>query len=249
MSMELLTITIAAGENKHFAKAGRYFEIIDAAYAVDVTMYSSAGSMTDFAKGALSGIYIAADFVAFELRSTLAQTVTIMVSDRGGGSRRQPGNVRIIDNGADKTRALSQFTGIINHTPGATRFAIAGVMAIGRELTLKRIVIGSNVTGNLVGYTCTGAPTLNALGNNPLVNKYIGAPVANGARVYGDAAAATPTVGELPGRSGVGYFQVTASQSVEYPLTTPIVLPAGSGLVFVGPAANALVMMTIDAEE
>ena len=41
--MELLTVTLAASQTRHFAKAGRYFEIIDSTYAVNVAFTGADG--------------------------------------------------------------------------------------------------------------------------------------------------------------------------------------------------------------
>ncbi len=95
--MELLTFTIAAGETKRFERAGRYFEIIDATAAISVVFDGEVGSRQDDMIGALSGFYVVGAFKSFAVSSTTAQAVTIMFAEGSGGSRRQPGNVTIID--------------------------------------------------------------------------------------------------------------------------------------------------------
>lgn len=100
--MENLRFAIAAGETKVFQKAGRYLEIIDAIGAVDIGLYDSNGSQADDGRGLLSGTYMETQFSAFEITSATAQTVELFLTDTRGGTRRQPGSVRVIDEITDQ---------------------------------------------------------------------------------------------------------------------------------------------------
>lgn len=95
--MELVSFTFAAGETKRFERAGRYLEIIDATAAVNISLTDESGGAVDYATGALSGLYMEGAFSAITIYSATAQTVELLITDGRGGSRRQPGNVRIID--------------------------------------------------------------------------------------------------------------------------------------------------------
>lgn len=97
--MELLTITLAANETRQFAKAGRYFEIIESIYAMNVAFYGANGAQSDQMIGALSGLYLEDPYSHFAITNGAgAQTVTVLLMETGrGGSRRQPGNVIVID--------------------------------------------------------------------------------------------------------------------------------------------------------
>ncbi len=98
--MELLgPFVIAAGETKVFAKSGRYLEVIAADAALDIIMLGDAGEVMDEMRGALSGFYSESQFRQFQVtnRATSAQTVTLMITDGRGGSRRQPGTVKVLD--------------------------------------------------------------------------------------------------------------------------------------------------------
>lgn len=97
--MELLPITFAANETKQFAKAGRYFEIIDSTSAVAIQFTGTGGNISDSISGALSGLFLEDPFTHFSVTNgAIAQTVTLLIMETGrGGSRRQPGNVRVMD--------------------------------------------------------------------------------------------------------------------------------------------------------
>lgn len=99
--MELLTINLAANETKLFRRAGSYIEILSSTGAVGLTLYSTLGGQIGSITGGLSGLFLTADYGAFDLRDQTgaAQTVQLLVCDAGesGGSRRQPGQVTILD--------------------------------------------------------------------------------------------------------------------------------------------------------
>lgn len=103
--MELITITFAAPGTKRFERAGRYIEVIDAAAAFDLVLTDSNGGQVDYAKGALSGIWLSGAYAAIDITSASAQSITLLITDGQGGSRRQPGTVRVIDSERDKVLA------------------------------------------------------------------------------------------------------------------------------------------------
>lgn len=112
--MELLRIALAANETKQFAKAGRYFEIIESNYSITVQFNGANGAQSDSIVGGLSGLFLEDPFSHFSVTNgAVAQTVTLLLMEIGrGGSRRQPGNVSIVDNvGAGvQTQFLSDLT-------------------------------------------------------------------------------------------------------------------------------------------
>lgn len=95
--MEILKFSIAAGETKRFERAGRYIEVIEADSALSLFFFDENGGQADDAQGIVSGLYIEEPYKAFTVYSATAQSVTLLMSDGRGGSRRQPGNVSIID--------------------------------------------------------------------------------------------------------------------------------------------------------
>lgn len=97
--MELLTINLAANQTQQFAKSARQIEIIDSTYAVRIDFTASQGQQSDSMVGAVSGLFLRSPFAGFAVTNgPVAQTVTLLLIENGdGGSRRQPGNVRVID--------------------------------------------------------------------------------------------------------------------------------------------------------
>ena len=99
--MEIINISLLANETKSFRKAGSYFEIISSTGPVGVSFYAPNAGQNNSIRGGMSGLYMNADYAAFDVQeqSGAAQIVQVLVCDQGeaGGSRRQPGNVRVVD--------------------------------------------------------------------------------------------------------------------------------------------------------
>lgn len=97
--MELITHNLAAGGTARFERAGRYFEIIDLVGRVSVDLTGQSGDLADRLNNALAGFYSEEPFSGISLTNpeSYDQTIRFMVSNGRGGSRRQPGNVTVID--------------------------------------------------------------------------------------------------------------------------------------------------------
>lgn len=249
--MELLKFNIAANETKVFEKAGRYLEIIDSTGEVTIDLYDRNGGNTDDATGALSGLYLEGEFSAITVKSATAQTITLLITDGRGGSRRQPGNVRVIDQSADKTLAGNQFWGIVNRGATAGAVSLAGIRNTGsKSVYIKRMTVLSSTAGGINIWSCTGAPTVSPANNAGAgVNKSIGQAASTAGAMRGDAAAGVPTAGELPGVSGVGAVMLAAGVTVEILLTTPIRLAPGFGICVSGGVVNRDISTVYDFEE
>lgn len=144
--MELLPITLAAGETKRFEKAGRYLEIIDATAAIDVFLYDSAGGRGDEARNALSGLYLEVPFAAMEIYSATAQTITLLLTDGRGGSRRQPGIVSVTNKiGAGVTQ--KEGTGGPLLPTGMLAFEVVAPASNPRGLLVRRAVVNATAGG------------------------------------------------------------------------------------------------------
>ncbi len=245
--MQNLRFSIAAGETKVFVLAGRYLEIIDAVGPVTLGLYDENGSQTDDAKDVLSGTYMEGAFSQFELYSATAQTVELFLTNTRGGTRRQPGNVRVIDQSADKTAAGAQFIGSASKPAAAAAWGLAGIQANTKRVAVKRIVMASDVAGTMGLWLATGAPTV-----NPSVsawqNKLTSGAASDAKKVLGESAG-VPTNVELPGNVNFLNAQVSASAPYEVPMTTPIVLMPGQALVVGGWVVNRQVQTIIDFEE
>lgn len=118
---ELLTIALSANETKTFRKGGSYVEIISSTYPVGLSLYSANGSQIDSLNGAQSGFFLGCNFGAFSIQNgAAAQVIQLLALDAGeiGGTRRQPGNVRVID---EITDAITSVT--VNQGTGIASFA------------------------------------------------------------------------------------------------------------------------------
>lgn len=133
--MELLEFTLAAGQTRQFERAGAYLEVIDADGRINVELLGRSGELADDMRNAVSGFYSGEPFAALQVSNgeTFTQYVRLMVSNRSGGSRRQPGNVQIID-----TVASTCTTDFI---------ASAGALAFASQTILAA---ASNVNGLIV---------------------------------------------------------------------------------------------------
>lgn len=138
--MELFPVSLVAGQTQQFAKPGRYFEIIDSTGPIQIDFTGPNGNMTDNVRGALSGLFLEGAYSHFALTSATTQTVNLLIMETGrGGSRRQPGNVRVID------EILDSITYTSVNLP--TAIAAMNWVAI--------VAPASNVRGVIVrGYSC-----------------------------------------------------------------------------------------------
>lgn len=248
--MQNLRFSIAAGETKVFVIAGRYLEIIDATGPVTIGLYDKAGSQTDDAKDILSGTYMQGEFSQFEIFSATAQTIELFLTQTGGGTRRQPGNVRVIDQSADQTAALNQFLAMNSVSDGA-KGVIVGLWAQTKPITIRSLQFGSNTTTAMAVVTGTTRPATGQGAAPAPTNKMVGSAAATSAlAVSGTMAGALPVVAaDLPGVATVGYINAQANQLYSFPLKTPIVIPAGRFFGFATGAAGASVQFTAEIEE
>lgn len=225
--MELLTFTIAAGELKRFERSGRYFEIIAADSTINVGFYDANGSQTDDAVNALSGLYLEAPFSAFEISSAAAQTVSVLITDGRGGSRRQPGIVSVVDGGKARTLAGQAFFGRLAISVGAGFLAgsqLINPVGSGRRLVVKKLTMNSDIANVL------------RVGRLPVANQLATA-VDLRSKLVGPAAPVTGGQGRIEALAAIpGAFSeffayvVTASQLVTVGMEEPIVIVEGEGI-------------------
>lgn len=87
--MEVLTQAFASGETKYFAKAGSYFEVVQATTAVNVVFYDGTGSVVDMMENVDTGYFGSVNFSQFSITNLgTSQSVRVMLSGRPGGSRK-----------------------------------------------------------------------------------------------------------------------------------------------------------------
>lgn len=247
--MELLAITLMANETKQFAKAGRYFEIVDSSYPITVNFSGANGALSDSMVNALSGLYLEDAYSHFSItNSSIAQTVQLLLMETGrGGSRRQPGNVRVIDSNTDKTRSGFQYLGSTASGPNAGVNSACGLRCEGMNLAIKRMIVGSAVAGQIMIFRGSSpGPTLSPGG--VLQNKNFNSPNSSANLAGGSCVAVPPTAVEQPGYVPFVLLTVNANQPVEVPLTTPLILTGTQVLGVVHLTQNSNVVATFDVE-
>jgi hypothetical protein len=163
--VELLTFSIAAGETKTFMRAGRYFEIIEAAGSLNVELVGADGAQSDDMRGAVSGMYSEGPYSQIEISSGQSQSVTVMLSDGRGGSRRQPGMVRVIDEITDALGVyrLLPALGVVAWTPTAIIAPAAntkGIIVRGSEVLVQP---GAGGTAQAGFVTAKAVPSSNSV--------------------------------------------------------------------------------------
>jgi len=165
-------------------------------------------------------------------------------------SSRLVGNVKVIDQSADQTMALSQFVAM-NSVQDATKGVIVGLWAQSKQMIIRSIQFGSNATTGIALVTGTGRP-INGQGTAPVpANKMVGSPAAASALpVSGTMAGAHPTTSaDLPGAATIGYFSAQANILYRLELKSPLIVPAGRFFGFSTGAANASVNFIAEIEE
>ena len=243
--MELLSFTIAAGETKRFERAGRLLEIIDASAALNIELTGPNGEQADDMRGALSGFYSLAPFNGFEVSNpqTYAQAVVLMIADGNGGSRRQPGNVRVIDNSSDKTLAGQQFVGSITCSPPVGKIAVAGIKAISKRVAARRIVLSSTLAGSVSLIGLSGDPTTDALVQGVFANNKL----SSGAQSTTFHVRASDNV--MPGAKALGSVYIAANVPYEFPISSPVVVEVGYLLVASAGVIDRNIILLCDFEE
>lgn len=182
----------------------------------------------------------------------LANAGEIFIGDSRFEDSRISGNVRIIDQSADKTLAGNQFL------QSASQAALAGQGSVvyvgangggGRNVVIKRLSVQSAVAGSVLLVYATSVGTLGAPAQS-LASKLLGGAASGSARLAAaNVAAATPSVAELPGVTGVVRIYVPANQSTLLPMDTPIVLSGARVLGISAEALNRDVSAIFDIEE
>ncbi|QAZ41226.1 hypothetical protein C1M51_18375 [Methylibium sp. Pch-M] len=250
MDIELLTITLSANESKRFERAGRRIDVIDAAYPIaELALTDTNGGAAGFLRNVDVGIFARLGYASFSITNgATAQTVRVLVTDGDGGSNKQPGVVRVVDQGSEKTIAGAQYFGSSTRPAAGGVVGLAGLLAGTRPLALKRVQLGSATAGELTLWAGTAAPASGPVSLS-LRNKLLAAVATVPQRATGTATTITPSGAELPGGISYAGLYVPANGIAELPLTTPIVIPAGTWFGAVGSAVNTDVKFIFDVEE
>lgn len=166
-------------------------------------------------------------------------------------SNRNGGVVSVVDNSAELVSYGKQFFGTYAKGAVVGQFSICGMRANAFPLSIRRLSIACDVATLVTIYACTGDPT--SVPNNQAgfgKNKLILTGATSSCRgISGEAAAAVPTGGELPGVLQQFTLLAGANIYTELILSRPLYLAAGTGLVAVPNVVNRQVYWAADFEE
>lgn len=249
MSAELLTISISANETKRFERAGAYVEIIDAPDPIDIALYDANGSEGDAADGALSGFYLEGKSTAFTLKSATTQRLQLLLTDGRGGSRRQPGNVRVIDNAVSVTQGRKRFfsTATKQDTPSAQ--SVASLLANGKTVAIRSFGVLASTAGDVLMALCSAPGTAHSEGQRGLFNCDLSGPDSTCLVAAGSATSGAPTEAEMPGYKVVQRWRVTANQFTLVRLEVPIIIRGTQVLSLCGDSASRRMYFQLEVEE
>lgn len=240
--MEIITETIAAGAVKRFERAGRYVEIIEATGRLNIELTGPNGDLADDMRQAMSGFYSEEKFsgMTIENPETFQQTIRLMLSNGRGGSRRQPGTVRVVDQSAEKTLGGQQFYGSVRSNAGAGVVSFVGLHANGANVAVRAIVMQSNTAGEVMLGWGTGQGT--ALASSFTVpNKNIGGATGTVRRCTGNATSAAPSGAELPGYVDNSRFYISANAPFLIEFKEPIIISGTQVMTVNGQVVNRMI--------
>jgi hypothetical protein len=241
--MENLRFTIAAGETKTFERGGRYLEIIDAAGPLSIILSDQNGGRADAAKDVLSGTYMGTAFAKFEVYSATAQTVELFITDTTGGTKRQPGVVRIIDGEREKVSGGTAFRMIAQTTTGAAGTAMLQAFnpaGSGRNVYINGVSIGSSAADNYSVFTTTTQNT-----NFAANSRSLDVTGADGVTTYRFDNSGQVMAGVRLITSG--FLQASAERELRF--TRPVLLRPGYGLTVQAATLATTLRATWDLEE
>jgi hypothetical protein len=244
--VELLgPFVIAAGETKHFAKQGRYLEVITASDGLDILMLGSAGELADEMRGALSGFFAEAAFSQLQIknRGAGAQTVVLMVSDGRGGSRRQPGVVEVVDGSKARTIAGLSFMSVGDGpaTAGLSSLVqLRNLAASPYRMMLQGLWItctaALNIHGGHSGFDYTAGPVA-------VKTKAQGALSLSHASIHGATGSANP-VSSIA--SELFSIPFAAGQTLQVKFEDPVMLLPAQGFTLYTQGTNAGLVVTFE---
>lgn len=176
---------------------------------------------------------------------------SVVLGDGRFHDGRVTGNVTVVDQSTDKTAAGQQFMGSYARTAGAGAFAIVGFRANAKTVSIYRLMFGCTSSCLATVFTCTGDPTTSPVVSTGIGRNLIaGVGAASSCRgITGEAAAAGPTAGELPGVGQFATLLLSASVLLDISLDTPIRLNPGQGLVLVPNVAAVTAFAVAQFEE
>lgn len=234
MDIELIDFVLAAGGTARLERAGRYIEIIEAQYELGaIVLTDGDGQQAAFIRGALAGTYAEVPFKALDITNGAnAQTVTLLVTDGKGGTRRQPGVVQVVDTRVARTKEGRAYSYRYSTTAAAGQYATTTLnnpAGSGKRIVVEAISLGTNIAGGVsFGFSQTG-PVVGASILTPR-NKLSGG--AATVAVVNSSSSATQYGGTGMLAMDSAFLQASATQQVV--LQEPIVLLENTTFVMGG---------------
>lgn len=230
--LEIINVPMLAGDVKSFELTGDYFEIIEAAYPVTVTLNDRNGVQNGRMANAEQSFYIkSTDFGNIQISTVQAQTLRIAYGSGEAGTRRTAGVVSVIDGGKARTLAGDVYGWRFSQGPLAANWNVGQIWnpaGSGRRLLVKSY---SSSVAAVTGFN--NADIVTAAGS-------IGSKLSGGA-----ASVALPRGLQQVSAVVAGFVvanQVNAGQTVVEP--EPFVILPGFGFVMVTDVNNIASVFT-----
>lgn len=167
----------------------------------------------------------------------------------GVESSRVFGSVKVIDSGHEKTRGGAQFMHTVTSVAGPGVVSVCGVVANGgKTCVVKRMQVASSAGGIVQVFRTNGQGSANASFSS-MANKMLYSGNSESQLVVGSTLGGAPSAGEVPAWNYWLTFYVPPNQQMEVPLSTPVVMSGGVGLLVSGWVVNRDVSVLLDVEE
>lgn len=231
---EKLTRSLAANQLWRTGIAANFFRLSEAAYPVTVRLYKDnreLGTMSNL----LAGDYVRdVEFDAVQVENgATAQSVTVQIAGGGVGSDRVLGEVSVISGERSRVDAQTAFWGSAYAPPSAGNYShtqLWNPAASGKLAYVTSISIASGVAGYFyIRYHTAALTTLNAPAN--CSSKRLGSP---NSLLENRSQLSATVLG-----TQIGFLKNETTATLIVPLTEPIRIDPGFGLVFQPPAVNA----------
>lgn len=255
MFIQQLQFNIAAGETKRFEFQGAYVEVIDSQAAINITVYDPVSSAQGNATGVLSGFFASVPYKGVEVYSATAQSITLLLTDGSGGSRRQPGNVKVIDDSASRTMLDQAYSGSFTAGASGAQGSMVTVGATGgngKRLAIRSMLASSTIAGRIMCYIgSTGGTMAPAVQLRSKWAQAASQSLSGQARAQAfNQAAAQPSGAEISGLASWFAPYLPANTPTQCAQGgTPIVLETGRILVLSAEALNRDLSVWFDVEE
>jgi hypothetical protein len=231
MSIEILSMNLAAGVPQEFYLSGEYFEVLDAPYPLDVTLKDRNGVPLSILRNAEASFFTRpGKYGTIVVQSANAQAVRVLYGSGDTGTRRTAGVVQVVDGG--KARTISGVA-FMNNNGAAGVAAQYSLMQLwnpagsGKNLILKAYSAAMATAGGISAGEYSTALGSSAAGFSKLLG---------GAAGVGQVRSGSLAAG---GATGMDYFLVQALVTVGRTLQEPIVIPPGKGFAIQGGQLNA----------